>query len=787
LEPKQYLASVWRRWVLVLAGGLAGAVAAAVLSALSPVTYESTAAVYVEVGEVDGTADLVAGSRVGNEVLPTIAQFVQSSAVLQPVVESAGVSVSPGELADALDVVVLEDTAVVEITVAAADPRQATLLAREVGEHIGRAVLSLYPATDGGSLLEVTTIAPPREPSAPASPGPWQHAVLGLLTGLGLGVLASGLADLASPRIRSVEGIAAITDVPVLGVLPVAGPGSAGPDEDGPRRESVGRLVWSVRRTAPSASAGRIGLVGTPSATATLAAELGRAAGLDVVPVQPADDLRATGTETCDGLIVVVRSGRTTRGSLRRTLAVVGRSPAPVLGVVLDGLLPAEAGLRARVTAALRGEAVPGVDRRLGAAGGGAVPAASTRATAVVALVALGLAAPLPLATNTGLVAALVLLPVWITVVPHFCGARALVVLTALGLAAGTLLSVRASADHAFSLREAAEAAVLVLAAVGGIGLLLWARTVLPLWTVGLAYGLGQLTDGLLDAGASVNPYKFELALPLTIILLSLAGARRSPVPAVVSLAALAALDILNDARSAFAFCLAAAGLVLWQHRPARVPIRMGRRRTALVLGGLAIGGYVAIRELLVAGALGAEAQARTITQIRQSGSLLLGGRPEWTATWALARENPLGFGLGTVPNALDVRLAESGFAVTHIPTAEGYLRNYMFGGRFELHSIIADLWSNLGPVGLALGLTMAGLLVWSTVDLISRRQAGPLQSFLVVSALWYLAFGPLPANLPDVALALGLVLLPRRAPSAHTAPVHAAPDATTRAVLTGR
>jgi hypothetical protein len=195
----------------------------------------------------------------------------------------------------------------------------------------------------------------------------------------------------------------------------------------------------------------------------------------------------------------------------------------------------------------------------------------------------------------------------------------------------------------------------------------------------------------------------------------------------------------------------------------------------------------VAIRELLVAGALGAEAQARTITQIRQSGSLLLGGRPEWTATWALARENPLGFGLGTVPNALDVRLAESGFAVTHIPTAEGYLRNYMFGGRFELHSIIADLWSHLGPVGLAMGLTMAGLLVWSTLDLISRRQAGPLQSFLVVSALWYLAFGPLPANLPDVALALGVVLLPRRAPSADTGPDHPAEDAAAGSVPTGR
>jgi capsular polysaccharide biosynthesis protein len=779
LQPHEYVAAVCRRWVWIVAAGLLGGLGSAVVSAHAPVSYGSTTSLYFGVESVTSSADLAASSLIRRDVLPSVAELTRSSLVLQPVIDGLGLDVTAQQLADSLDVVVLEDTAVVEISASAPTAREAALIAREVGEEVRQVVPSLHDDGDGPDLLEVTTIIPAREPRFQASPNTRVDTAMGLAAGGAMGVLLSGVGALLRPRIRRADDVAAMTDVPVLGSLYTAGP----------RAESISRFLWALQASAPVSSSGRMAVSGPSRGAAALAGELRAAIGArraghgvlttrttgappaaergngpTVVHVADPGDLRGAVAEGIDGLVVTVDASATTVVQLRRALASARSSSVAVLGVVVDGVLPPGAGWRARARAALRGNASLGADRlALLSSGAGRGTATFTRSTAVTALFALGLDLSLPMATNTGLLAAVALLPVWATVVSRFRGAGTIAALAALGLVSGGLLAAWSAADHDFSSRQAAETSFHVLTAVGAIGLLLWARTVLPLWTVAVAYGVGQLVTGLLEAPASDNAFKFELALPLTIIVLAVADARRRPLPALAALAVIGVLDILNDARSAFGFCLVAAALVVWQARPSRGPSGRAPWAGVLLLAGIAAGAYLAMSELLVAGALGAEVQARTTTQIEQTGSLLLGGRPEWTATWALMREQPLGFGLGTVPNAADVHLGESGFAVTNIPTAEGYIKNYMFGGRFELHSIVADLWSNLGPVGLVLGLVMAGLLVRSFADLLGRRRAGALTSFLVIGGLWYLAFGPVPANLLDVALALGLVLLPRQ------------------------
>lgn len=764
MELYEYTAAVRRCWVWILVAGLLGAIAATTISALTPVTYASSTSLYFGVRSVTGSADLATGSLVRQEILPTMAETARSSSVLGEVIEDLQLSTTPERLAGRIDVDVPEDTAVLEIDVSAPSAQEAAFLAREIGASVGRQAVELYPDGDGGSLLEVTTLVPAREPQFQASPNSRLNMALGLVGGVGVGVLLSGLGALARPRIRTADDVAALTAAPVLGTL-YTGEW---------RTASISRFLWALRNAMPATGApGRVALSGPHTNASSLRRDVAAGDGfLDpagcvpaIVHVPDLAELRGATAGSVDGLVVTVAAGRTTRDQLRHAVEAARSSPVPLLGVVVDGVPPSPAARRDRVWAALRGESFPGTTRRAGPTGlpGSTGVSLSTRLTAVVALLALGLDVTLPMATNTGLLAAVALLPVWVTAIPRYRGAGTIVVLSVLGLASGALLAAWSSLDHAFSPRQAAETGFLVLTAVGGIGLLLWARRLLPLWTVAVAYGAGELVMGILDAPDSANPYKFELALPLTIIVLAVADARRGRLPALAALAVLGGLNILNDARSAFGFCLVAAALVLWQARPTIRHSGGSRWKSILLLGGIATGGYVAISELLVAGALGAEVQTRSITQIEQTGSLLLGGRPEWTAAWTLMQERPLGFGLGTVPNAADVHLAESGFAVTNIPTAEGYIKNYMFGGRFELHSIVADLWSNLGVIGVALGLVMAGLLIHSFAELLSRRRAGALTCFLVLSSLWYLAFGPIPANLPDVALTLGLLLLPRR------------------------
>jgi len=226
-------------------------------------------------------------------------------------------------------------------------------------------------------------------------------------------------------------------------------------------------------------------------------------------------------------------------------------------------------------------------------------------------------------------------------------------------------------------------------------------------------------------------------------------------------LGALAVLAVLNDYRSYLGFCAATVALMLWQARPDRGR-RVGAPLQVLLLAVCAYLVYRLVTVLLLAGTFGYELQQRTINQVRQAGSLLLGGRPEWQATIQLMKAFPTGVGVGAEPTSGDVTLAKQGLARVGLPTKNGYIDHYMFGGQFKLHSVVADMWSNFGLLGLLLGGVVSLTLLLSLTSAMADRRAVALVVFLALTALWDMAFGPIYSSLPAIAPALGLLLLPR-------------------------
>ncbi|MGY1779062.1 hypothetical protein [Geodermatophilus sp. SYSU D01036] len=715
MTPTTYAAAVVRRWPWTVLGALLGALLLAVV-APAP-TYEAGAELYVGVARIQDQEEAVHAALVRREVLPTLVELATASG------SADGTTVEAG---------LVEDTSLLHVTVSAPDPQLAAERATSVVDAVRNRVEATWRAGDGTPLLRVTTVTETGPPPAPASADRRTLAVLGLGAGAALAALAAGLAELARPRVHTAA------DVP--GVTVLAELGGSGRSAAARRAGRVERLRWLLG-AGVAGRRGQVALVGATRRRSELAGELA-AGGVLVVDGDGGPGSRP------DAVVVVAEAGRTTVRGLAADLDAAQDGGVPVAGVVLDGR-----GRGGRVAAVLA---------RADRTGAGRPWSTPSGICALLALAVAGADLRLPMATTSGLLVAALLLPVWISALPRYRGAVPLAVLTGLGLLCGLLLARQSAVDHTFDPLEAATTAAAVLTGLGTVGLLLWARTVLPLRAIGIAFGLGQLVAGLLRSPGSENAFKFELSLPLTVVALSLLAGRRRPAASVAVLGLLGVADVLNDARSAFAFCVGAAALVLWQARPARPGRTVRWVRGALVLGTGAVVAYALLTDLLLSGALGSGLQARTTAQVAQSGSLLLSSRPEWTATWSLLQHSPLGFGLGTVPSAEDVEVAGTGIAVVNDPTAQGYLHHYLLAGRFELHSVVADLWSNLGPVGLLLGLTMAGLVVTATAARLSRRRASALLCFLAPAALWYLAFGPLPSDLDVVVLAVGLALLPR-------------------------
>ncbi len=804
MEPNEYVAAIARRWLWVLSAGFLGAALGVGLALQTPVTFRSVTSVYVDVPRIDVEEGTGAGVVVQEGILPSFAELVRSPAVLAPVADRLGLQVTPRELAESVSVEIAEDTSIVRITVVSSSPEGAARLAEAVERSARDVSAALYEGEDGSSRLLATTVQPAREPRFRAAPNTRIYAALGMVGGLGLACLLCGFTDLVRPRVRGARDVGDDGVVAVLLQTYAADPGRPTLEGQGvsERTEGLNKLRWLLQSTAKDGQRPLVGLVRTTASCRALVRDLqalsGSVQSLVHATSSAAPDTGAARTSECTlrvidvtgdadvwrshasaflGLVVVADRGRTTRKQLRRSIAEARGSTVPLLGVVIDGMPPPRPSWRARLLSALTGNSwATGTETAAHPLQRENVRPhlTSGQVTAVAALLGLGFAYPLPLGATTGLIATVALIPVWARTSLRYRGARLLYWLTGLGLASGILLAFWRAPSHDFAYRQATETGFLVITAVCGVGLILWARTLLPLPVIGLAYGLGALAMGLLRSPGEMNPWKFELWLPMAIVLLSLVGLRRRPAASVLALVTLGGINVVNDARSAFGFCVIAAALVMWQARPGAARPAINRLASLTLLAAIAYGAYTVISELLVAGVLGPEVQARTVIQIAQSGSLLLGGRPEWTATWALMQHQPIGFGLGTVPNPEDVMVGKAGIAVTNIPTAEAYLRNYLLDGWFELHSIIADLWTNLGPVGLVLGLAMSLLLVQSLAELLSQRRAPALICLLVLISLWYLAFGPLPSNLPEVSLALGLVLLPR-ARTAASAPVRRA------------
>lgn len=390
----------------------------------------------------------------------------------------------------------------------------------------------------------------------------------------------------------------------------------------------------------------------------------------------------------------------------------------------------------------------------------------ATKIVCAIVLVMLGMRTSVHWGLSAGTLVALLLVPVWAPHVRRFRGGRLVIAVSLACMVWGyALMSIAVSDGYTVNPSDRTQSITMFMSIAVGVGAIFWGRTVMSLEMVGLWYGVGMVIDaGLTGSVPGNNPWKFVWAIPVSVAALGYFGRRRSTRAGVLALLTLAIVSVVLNCRSYSAALALSAVLLLWNARPVAMTRRGWWVTTLAAIVGAGLALYYLATSLLVAGYLGKSAQERTVAQIQTSGSLLLGGRPELSATWALMKYRPGGFGFGVVPTPSDVLVAKSGLAGIGYNPNNGYVERFMLGGHIELHSIFGDLWASAGFAGLALVLLMTFTVVRYLCTDISRGTALVLPVFLSVWTIWNIAFSPLYASLPIVILALGLVL-PARTP----------------------
>lgn len=338
--------------------------------------------------------------------------------------------------------------------------------------------------------------------------------------------------------------------------------------------------------------------------------------------------------------------------------------------------------------------------------------------------------------------------------------ARAILIFVVLAAASGVGLAYLSTwedksrtINRDFFLFDLGSLVGLVLISLAG----LWSVEQLGLRRFATLWAIGYLPVAITSTPLwSVNPWKFALAFPVTI--LALAVFAHSGRSVYVALAALAAISVVAGYRS-WALGLLLAGLLCLVLPRSRAIRKLSVFSKFIVFGTLAAFSGWLVFELVLGGLFGESVRDRTILQLQWGeGNIVLGGRSEWGAALAGLEYNPLGFGAGVAPSAADWGPIIDGQRVPEGLKDVTTVAQYMSAGRIEFHSTLWNFWSHYGLAGLLLIAIIAVTLVLAAIQAGSTRKPSSLIAVVLsVQVLWNLLFSPTVIVTLGVALAIAL------------------------------
>lgn len=250
---RDYLLSLRKNWLVIVALTVLGALAGYGYSAMQPELYRAQSSVMVIPARGDNTSELVQGSNYVQNLVQTYAFVATSPTVLAPVIDDLGLETSPQTLAGTVTVESPLNTVVLDISVVSRDPELAKDVADAIAVELSSAVRQLSPQNaEDQPAVRMEVIAPARVPGFPISPNVRMLTIVGALGGLAVGFAYALLRRLLATRLIGPSDIEALTETAVLGDVAQVASGKSLPtairsDPLGSSAEAVRGIVANLR------------------------------------------------------------------------------------------------------------------------------------------------------------------------------------------------------------------------------------------------------------------------------------------------------------------------------------------------------------------------------------------------------------------------------------------------------------------------------------------------------------------------------------------------------------
>ncbi|WP_193608509.1 polysaccharide biosynthesis tyrosine autokinase [Nocardioides lijunqiniae] len=217
----EYFLILQRRWRVWVAGLVLGLLGAAGAVATAETLYTATATSFVTVAEqvdTSGQGEIFQGSQFAVQRVKSYAPLVKSPDVLTPVIEELDLEVTERQLAKQVSVTSAPETVLLDVAVEDADPARAARTADAVSVQLGLVIEDLETARTGGpSNVRVSLARPADVPVRPSSPRVLLDLLLGGVAGLALGLVGAVLRQHLDTRVKTQDGVRALTEMSPLG------------------------------------------------------------------------------------------------------------------------------------------------------------------------------------------------------------------------------------------------------------------------------------------------------------------------------------------------------------------------------------------------------------------------------------------------------------------------------------------------------------------------------------------------------------------------------------------
>lgn len=218
MEVRDYGRLLRRNWIIIVTITLIGIICGGAVSILMKPVYTAETQLFVATQNSGSVQDLQSGNTFIQARVSSYVKTVSTPTVLQPVIDTLGLSVSSQQLAKQITASSDLKTVLVSISVEDSSPVQAAAIAQAVADSLVKTVDNLEkPSAGGPSPVRLSVVTPAMAPVAPSAPNTKINLLVGLMIGLAIAVATAVLRTNLDNRIRSERDLHQVTDAPVLG------------------------------------------------------------------------------------------------------------------------------------------------------------------------------------------------------------------------------------------------------------------------------------------------------------------------------------------------------------------------------------------------------------------------------------------------------------------------------------------------------------------------------------------------------------------------------------------